>query len=138
MAKRFEVIDHTADIGIVAYGNDLVTLFSNAAVGMLSLMFKNDGQAHDVTRTISLKAEDNETLLIEWLNELLYIIFTEKLVLYRFDIVIDEGRLTAECAGQRMKPGGPMITREIKAATYHNLEIMYKDGIYSANIIFDI
>jgi len=131
-------MDHTADIGIVAYGNDLVTLFSNAAAGMLSLISKSGGHVYDVTRTISLEAEDNETLLIEWLNELLYIIYTEKLVLHGFDIVIDEGRLTAECAGQKLKQGGLVITREIKAATYHDLEITYKEGIYSAKIIFDI
>jgi SHS2 domain-containing protein len=64
--------------------------------------------------------------------------YTEKLVLHGFDIVVGRGRLTAQCAGQRLKQGGPSITREIKAATYHNLEITYKEGIYSARIIFDI
>jgi len=138
MAKQFEVINHTADIGIVAYGSDLSTLFHNAAAGMLSLMLKSVGRVHEVTRTVNLEAEDNETLLIAWLNELLYIIYTEKLVLHGFDIVVDRGRVTAQCAGQRLKQGGPAITREIKAATYHNLKIDYKEGMYSARIIFDI
>jgi len=138
MARRYEVIDHTADIGIAAYGSDLNSLFSNAAVGMLSLMIKTDTMRHDVTREISLAAEDSEILLVEWLNELLYIIYTEHLVLYRFDIFIDEGRLTAKCSGQRLEQKSTWFVREIKAATYHNLEITYKEGMYSARIIFDI
>ncbi len=132
------MIDHTADIGIAAYGSDLNSLFSNAAVGMLSLMIKTDVPRHDVARAISLVAEDNETLLVEWLNELLYIIYTERLVLYKFDIFIDKGRLTARCFGQRLEPGSHRFTREIKAATYHNLEIVNQGGEYSARIIFDI
>jgi SHS2 domain-containing protein len=101
-------------------------------------MIKTSRPKQDVTRTISLEAEDNENLLIEWLNELIYIIYTEKLVLYGFDILVDGGRLRAKCAGQRLSQGGPVIAREIKAATYHNLEIVCIKGIYSAKIIFDI
>jgi len=138
MGRRYEVIDHTADIGIAAYGSDLNFLFANAAVGMLSLMIKTETMRHDVAKAISLAAEDSETLLIEWLNELLYIIYTEHLVLYKFDIFIDKGRLTAKCSGQRLEPGSYCFIREIKAATYHNLEIVNQDGEYSARIIFDI
>jgi SHS2 domain-containing protein len=138
MERRYEVIDHTADIGIAAYGKDLSDLFSNAAAGMLSLIIKTDIRRNDVARTISLEATDNETLLVEWLNELLYIIYTEKLVLCNFDIVIDKGQLTARCAGQRLEPGSHRFIREIKAATYHNLEIVNQGGEYSARIIFDI
>ncbi|MFA5066108.1 MAG: archease [Dehalococcoidia bacterium] len=138
MGMRYEVIDHTADIGIVAYGSNLNALFSNAAAGMLSLMVKTDTLRHDVTKTISLEAGDSETLLVEWLNELLYIIYTEKLVLCRFDILIDKGQLMSRCAGQRLEMKSRRFIREIKAATYHNLEIVAKDGEYSARIIFDI
>jgi len=138
MGRRYEVIDHTADIGITAYGSDLNSLFSNAAVGMLSLMIETDTLLHDIAREISLAAEDSETLLVEWLNELLYIIYTEHQVLYKFDIVVDKGRLTAKCAGQRLEPESHRFIREIKAATYHDLEIVNQGGEYSARIIFDI
>jgi SHS2 domain-containing protein len=138
METSYEVIDHTADIGILAYGSDLPVLFASAAAGMLSLMIKTDTPAGDVSRTIRLDAADIETLLVEWLNELLYIIYTENLVLSRFDIVIDEKRLTARCAGQKLKSRSRRLIREIKAATYHNLEITHQEGRYSAKIIFDI
>lgn len=134
----FEVIDHTADIGIIARGKDLAALFSNAAAGMLSLLIDVDSLRQDTTREIGLEANDPETLLVQWLNELLYIIYTERLVLCKFDIVIEEHRLTARCAGQELEPKDHRIRREIKAATYHDLQIAQRDGGYWVKIIFDI
>jgi SHS2 domain-containing protein len=138
MGLPFEVIDHTADIGIVARGSDLSALFSNAAAGMLSLLIEADTLRRDITREISLEAGDTESLLVEWLNELLYIIDTEKLVLCKFDILIEGNRLTARCAGQELDRKSHRLRREIKAATYHDLEVYERDGEYSARIIFDI
>jgi SHS2 domain-containing protein len=134
----FEVIDHTADIGIIARGKDLAVLFTNAAGGMLSLLIDVDTLQQDTTKEIRLEAGDKETLLIVWLNELLYIIYTEKLVLCKFDIVIDGNRLTARCAGQELEPKDHRIRREIKAATYHDLQIAQREGGYLVKVIFDI
>jgi SHS2 domain-containing protein len=138
MGLPFEVIDHTADIGIIAHGSDLAVLFSNAAAGMLSLLTDLDTLQPDITREIRLEAMDAETLLVQWLNELLYIIYTDKLVLYKLDILIEGNRLEAKCAGQELDPKDHRLKREIKAATYHDLEIAERNGEYSAKIIFDI
>ena len=138
MSQPFEVIDHTADIGIIARGGDPPALFSNAAAGMLSLLIDVDMLHKDVVREVGLEAADRETLLVQWLNELLYIICTETLVLIKFDISIDGNRLVARCDGQNVDLKSHMFKREIKAATYHNLEIAERDGEYSARIIFDI
>jgi SHS2 domain-containing protein len=138
MGLPFEVIDHTADIGIIARGKDLPALFSNAAAGMLSLLTDVDTLRQDTTKEIRLEAGDMETLLVQWLNELLYIIYSEKLVLCKFDIVIEGNRLTAKCAGQELEPKDNSIKREIKAATYHDLQIVQRDGGYWVKIIFDI
>jgi SHS2 domain-containing protein len=138
MGLPFEVIEHTADIGIIARGSDLPALFSNAASGMLSLLIEVDTLRPDTTREIRLEAVDMETLLVQWLNELLYIIYTEKLVLFKFDILIEENRLEAKCGGQKVDSKSHRFIREIKAATYHELRIVEKDDEYSAQIIFDI
>ena len=132
------MIDHTADIGIIARGKDLPALFFNAAAGMLSLLTDVDTLRQDIDREIRLEADDRETLLVAWLNEILYIIYTEKMVLCKFDILIEGNRLKAICAGQELDPKDHRISREIKAATYHDLEIVERDGEYSAKIIFDI
>jgi len=136
--QPYEVIEHTADIGIIARGSDPSALFSNAAAGMLSLLIDVDMLRQDVAREIGLEAGDRETLLVQWLNELLYIIYTEGLVLSKFDILIDGNRLAASCAGQELGLKDKRFKREIKAATYHNLEIAERDGEYYARIIFDI
>jgi SHS2 domain-containing protein len=138
MGPSFEVIDHTADIGIIAHGSDPADLFSSAASGMLSLMIDVGTLNRDIAREIMLEARDLETLLVQWLNELLYIIYTEKLVLWEFDILIDMNRLEARCSGQELDLKDDRFKREIKAATYHDLEIVERDGEYSAGIIFDI
>jgi len=138
MSPPFEVIDHTADIGIIARGSDLPVLFSNAAAGMLSLLIEDHATQPGIAREIKLEAVDRETLLVQWLNELLYIIYTESLVLSKFDVLIDANHLVARCAGQYVDLKSPLFKREIKAATYHNLEIAERDGEYSARIIFDI
>jgi len=134
----FEVIDHTADIGIIAHGSDPADLFSSAACGMLSLMIDVGTLHRDISRGIMLEARDLETLLMQWLNELLYIIYTEKLVLWRFEITIVKTRLEARCSGQELDLSDHRFRREIKAATYHDLEITVRGGEYSAKIIFDI
>jgi SHS2 domain-containing protein len=138
MGLPFEVIEHTADIGIIARGSNLPALFSNAASGMLSLLIQTGALRQDITRDVRLEAADTETLLVQWLNELLYIIYTEKLVLFKFDILIKGTSLVACCAGQEIELKSHMFKREIKAATYHDLRIVERDGEYSAQIIFDI
>ena len=64
--KPFEIIDHTADIGIIAYGTDIKQIFANAALGLFSLMAKLDDIKEDAQRDLVLSAEDEEVLLVEW------------------------------------------------------------------------
>jgi SHS2 domain-containing protein len=138
MGLPFEVIEHTADIGIIVRGNNMPVLFSNAASGMLSLLIESDTLRRDIYREINLEADDTETLLVQWLNELLYIIYAEKLVLFKFDIFIEKNRLVVKCGGQKVDSKSHVFKREIKAATYHDLRIVERNGEYSARIIFDI
>ena len=102
MSAPFKVIDHTADIGIVARGRDLDELFANAAAGMLYLMAGEDFSESTVQREIELQASDDETLLVGWLNELLYILDTEHTLFNRFDIAVSGNRLKAKCAGEKL------------------------------------
>ena len=136
--KPFEVIDHIADIGIIAHGCDLSELFTNAASGMLHLQTGQNAIKPEVKREIMLEAGDPETLLVEWLNELLYLLDTERLLLNKFEIHIEQNKLRANCRGMVMDPARHKLKREIKAATYHDLRITREGSDYSAKIIFDI
>jgi SHS2 domain-containing protein len=137
--KPFEVIEHTADIGIVAYGADIKQLFANAAIGLFNLMADLENLKEDVKRQIELSAEDVEVLLVEWLNELIYISEVEHIIFKRFEInQFSNTRLKATCFGEKTKPGQHRLKREIKAATYHMLKLNKEDGGYQVRIIFDI
>ena len=137
--KPFEIIEHTADIGIVAYGTDIKQVFANAALGLFNLMADLDNLKEGVKREIDLSAEDVEVLLIEWLNELIYISEVEHVIFKRFEInELINTRLKATCFGEKIKAGQHRLKREIKAATYHMLKLNKENGSYKVQIIFDI
>ncbi len=137
--KPFEIIEHTADIGIVAYGTDIKQVFANAALGLFNLMADLDNLKESVKREIELSAEDVEVLLVEWLNELIYISEVEHILFKRFEInELSNTRLKATCFGEKIKAGQHRLKREIKAATYHMLKLNKENGTYKVRIIFDI
>jgi len=137
--KPFEIIDHTADIGIVAYGADIKQIFANAALGLFSLMANPDDFNEGIKRELELSAEDVEILLVEWLNELIYIFDVEHIFFKRFEIdKLTSNQIRAKCFGEKIKPGQHKLKREVKAATYHMLQINKEDGGYKVQVIFDI
>lgn len=137
--KSFEIIDHTADIGIIAYGTDMKQVFANAALGLFSLMADLDDLKETVHREVHLSAEDMEILLVEWLNELIYICDVEHTIFKRFEIdKLSNTEIKATCFGEKIRPGHHRLKREIKAATYHMLRINKEDSSYKVQVIFDI
>ncbi|MBM4452584.1 MAG: archease [Chloroflexi bacterium] len=139
MEKGFIVLDHTADIGITAYGADIKDLFVNSATGLFSLMTDLDNINETTQKDIELTAEDEEILLVEWLNELIYIFEVEHIVFKRFEIErLTKNEIKATCYGQKIKPSHETLEREIKAATYHMLRITKGDKGYEVTVIFDI
>ena len=80
----YEVFEHTADIGLHAYGKTLPELFVHAAEGMESLMVSPEQIQAQVSREISVEGHDPVSLLIDWLNELIFLFDTEYLVFRQF------------------------------------------------------
>jgi SHS2 domain-containing protein len=139
VVKTFEVLDHTADIGIIAYGADIKQVFANAAAGMASLIIDLDKIDDHIHRDIELRSYDDENLLVEWLNELLYIYDVEHLLFKRIEVYeLYDSNIKARCFGDKIDFKRHIIKREIKAATYHMLALGKDRNKYSAQIIFDI
>lgn len=136
----YEYFDHTADIGMMAYGDTLARMFQNAAKGMVGIMFDVGEGGKERTLTVSLEHEDNtEQLLIDWLNELLFLIETEGLVMTRFEISEITGKaLKAKVTGTPMDPKVHRYKTEIKSTTYHMLKIGRENDKYFGRILFDI
>ena len=132
---RYREVEHTADRALYVWGARLPDLWVGAARGMYSLMADLDDLAPVEWREVYLQAEDRETLLVDWLNELLYLTESEGLLFVHFDIqTLDEGSLLARVGGSR----APITKAEIKAATFHDLALVEQDGGWSTVITFDV
>jgi SHS2 domain-containing protein len=139
VVKSYEILDHTADIGIVAYGKDLKEVFTNAATGLLSLVIDPREVGVKIKRDIEVNASDLETLLVNWLNELIFILDTKEILLKDFKITeISETALKAKVSGEKIKKSKHHLKREVKAATYHHLKIEQSGEGWRAQVIFDI
>ena len=71
--ERFQLIEHTADTGLIAYGNNLAEAFANAAYGLFSIITELNKVRGMKSQPVAVSAEDVESLLFEWLNTLIYI-----------------------------------------------------------------
>ncbi|MBI5573362.1 MAG: archease [Elusimicrobia bacterium] len=135
--KKFETINHTSDVGIIAYGKTPGKIFENAAFGMFSLITDIEKVSEKILISVSIDAHDNEELLITFLNELLYYYSTKKVLFKRFDILkINETHLDANISGEQISTH--VISNDIKAATYHNMKIEKITDGYKTQIIFDV
>jgi len=136
--KDFEFIDHTADVGIIAYGADMSQAFANAARALFSLITELDDVEEVIHRDIELTATDEESLLVEWLNELIYQFDTEGILFKRFDIIqLNNTQLKARGYGEKVDRSKHKLKIEVKAATYHMLKVDKGDGC-KVQVLFDI
>jgi SHS2 domain-containing protein len=139
-SKDFEIINHTADVGVVAYGANLSQAFTNAARALFSLITEPESVEETLSWDIELRAPDEESLLVEWLNELIYLFDTEHILFRRFEISeLGGGRLKARGYGERVNSSRHQLKTGVKAATYHMLSVSQdEDNVYRVKVIFDI
>ncbi len=138
MAKEFETLDHTADVGIIAYGADLKQAFANAAKGLFSLITNLDDVEEALHRDIELSADDRESLLVNWLNELVYYFDAEGILFRRFNIIeLNDRHLRARGYGEKADRARHELKTGVKGTTYHMLKIE-KDKGYRIQVLFDI
>jgi SHS2 domain-containing protein len=138
MEKDFDIVNHTADVSIIAYGTDISQAFANAAKALSSLITELDDVEEILYRDIKLTAPDQESLLVEWLNELIYLFDAEGIIFKRFDITeLNNTRLKARSYGEKVDSSKHRLKIGVKAATYHMLKID-KDNGCKAQVLFDI
>ncbi len=139
--KNYQLLDHTADFKLKVKSNSLKNLFINSALALFDIIaeIKPNNSKNRVIKQIKIKksSQDVETLLVEWLNELLYYFATRELVFVDFKIVyFDETKIEAVCFAQ--KNSDFIIKTEVKAVTYHELEIKKNKSGYQAQFILDV
>lgn len=135
--KRFRLIEHTADVGLVAYGSSLAEAFANAAYGMFSIIAELKTLRETESRRLDISEECLEALLFEWLNSLIYFFDVEMLLFKRFDIIKLNGHeLKAMCYGEKYDPSRHHLKTGVKSATYHMLKV--DEEKKQVQVIFDI
>lgn len=137
--ERYKTIDHTADIGIIAFGRDLKEVFVNSAYAMFDIITEANNIKPVESHEFSISADDIEELLVAWLDELLFKYETERILFGDFEISsLDNKNIQATAKGEKLDKGRHIIKTEIKNVTYHQLKIEKVNDIWEAQIIFDV
>ena len=124
-------------MGLVAYGKSLDEAFANVAYGLFSLIVEPNKVKEKESRKVTVQAQDAESLLFNWINELIYIFEVERLLFKSFDITEFTGQsLEATCWGEKYDPSRHQLKTGVKSATYHMLKV---DGEKNrVQVIFDV
>lgn len=140
MKRQYEWIEHTADVGVRVFGDDLKGLFSHAASAFFEIITEIDTIEPRKIYTIKVRGDDWEELLVNWLNELLFLFETKGLVFREFEIEeIRRNYLRAKAKGEPFDLKKHPLGTGIKAITYHRLKVEKKaKGHWEAQIVFDI
>jgi SHS2 domain-containing protein len=139
MARSWEILDHTADVGLAAAGDTLGELFEAMSEGLLELILPERRVNPSQTREIRVEAEDPESLLVDYLGRLCYAVESEYFAVADVQVRrASETFVEAELRGESLDPQRHEIGLEIKAVTYHRLEVAHRDGRWHGRVIFDI
>jgi len=130
----FTEIEHTADCSMMVWADDLPSLFGEAARAMNQAAGARIGRGPRVRRKVSVQAADSESLLVQFLTELIYAQEQEDLGFDQFDLQMSPGKLNAKLEGSLLEA----LAKPIKAVTYHNLSIQRTTRGYETEIVFDV
>ena len=139
MIKKYKLIDHTADFGIHVFGADPKELFSNAAFATFDTLTEIDLLKSLETTNLRVTGDDWSDLMVNWLRELLYLWNGKELLVKKTQILaLSENELSANVELDPFDPGRHEIKIEIKAVTYHQIQVSRGPVGWEAKIIFDI
>lgn len=135
----FEILEHTADAGVLARGHTLAEAFVHAAQGMFSIMVNLDGVREVEQRSIAVTGRDWPGLLVAWLSELLYYSDVDGLLFKRFEIEdFQPYALRALAYGERVDRERHELGTGVKAVTRHILEIEEGPEGWRVQVLLDI
>jgi SHS2 domain-containing protein len=135
----FEIIEHPADVGFLAFGATREELFANAALAMLSLACELEGVEERERRAIEAVASDDEALLFAWLAEILAVAEIEEKVFRRVEVTaLEAGRIRGIAHGEPFDRARHKAGTMIKAVTYHQLRVEQTPAGWRATVFLDV
>jgi len=139
MRQGFELVDHTADVGVRAWAPAAEGVFEEAAKAMFSLIC--DPLTIEQTETIEVRAEADglDVLLAAWLNELIYQFEAKRALFADFELLeLDDAHLVARVSGEHLDPARHAICGGVKAATLHELSLHEGPTGWEGFVILDV
>jgi SHS2 domain-containing protein len=139
MPPRFEILEHPADVGFRAYGATLTELFQNAALALVSIAGDLERIEERERREIEATGSDTESLLYEWLAEIVAVADADRLVLRRVEVTsLGEGRVSGVAHGERYDRTRHRAGTAIKAVTYHKFFVEQSPTGWLAEVFLDV
>ena len=137
--EKYHLIDHTADFGIHVSGTSSKDLFANAAEALFDVITDIDSLTGYDSCHIEVSGEDWSDLMINWLREILYLWNGKERLVKSANITsLSENKLSAQVVFDPYDPDRHAIKTEIKAVTYHQIQVKLTPSGWTARIIFDI
>lgn len=139
MANYWELFAHEADVGVRGFGDTLADAFAQAAMALTSVITDNTDIAPRTLVTIECENPDQELLLVDWLNALVYEIATRNMLFSRFQVTISGARLQAKIWGESINIEKHQPAVEVKGATYTCLDVTQQsDGQWVVQTVIDV
>jgi SHS2 domain-containing protein len=135
----YEIFAHTADLGLRVKAPDLNQLFAEAARGFFAAIVENVADVRPQERVeFKIEGSDPAYLLADWLNELLFGFESKRLLFCEFDVAVADHGLQATAKGERLDESRHRLEHEVKAITYHGLDVHKVNDDWMAEVILDI
>jgi SHS2 domain-containing protein len=139
LRNKYRLIDHTADFGIHVFGSDSKELFANAAWAMFDLITEIDSLKGMDSCNIKMSGDDWSDLMVNWLREILFLWNGKEMLVKMAHILsLSKNDLSAKVVFDQYDPDLHIITTEIKAVTYHQIQVNSGFSGWEAKIIFDV
>ncbi len=135
---NYEHFEHGADIGVRGCGPDKAGAFAQAALALTAVVTEPATVAAKDPVAIACTAPDDELLLVDWLNALIYEMATRRLLFSRFDVTIDDHNLAATAWGEPVDRARHRPAVEPKGATYTALSVRQEKGGWIAECVVDV
>lgn len=138
MSGRWEHFPHEADMGVRGFGQTKAEAYEQAALAMTAVVTDLSAIVERDAVAIQCEAPDDELLLAEWLNQVIYEMATRRMLFCRFAVQIDGPRLTATAWGERVDVARHHPAVEIKGATYTALRVAHEPTGWVAQTVVDV
>jgi SHS2 domain-containing protein len=136
---EFEILEHPADVGFRAYGRTREELFANCARALVSLILDPSEIVLTEEWTVNAEGSDDESMLVNWLNEVLFYVDTRRLAFGSFTVSFPApGRVACIAQGERWETSRHPVRVSVKAVTYHQLRVFQSAEHWTAEVFVDV